>query len=90
MTTQDTKYEQELLALMDQWNFWTSIDREEKDQIVQAIKSTKIVRRPISIKMPLSTLERLKSRASKDDIPYQTLMNSIIKKWLDGRLVERK
>lgn len=39
--------------------------------------------------MPLSTLERLKSRASKEDIPYQTLMNSVIRKWLDGRLVER-
>ncbi|RST87381.1 DNA-binding protein [Aquibium carbonis] len=42
-------------------------------------------RRRISIAVPERDLARLKTRAAEEGMPYQTLINSIIHKYLQGK-----
>jgi predicted DNA binding CopG/RHH family protein len=42
-------------------------------------------RQRISISIPLSDLNRIKARAAEEGIPYQTLINSILHKYVEGR-----
>ncbi len=43
----------------------------------------------VNIRISKKDLEALQSRALEEGIPYQTLMGSILHKYVDGRLVER-
>lgn len=42
-------------------------------------------RRRITISVPEPDLMRLKAEAMREGMPYQTLINSILHKWLDRR-----
>ena len=43
-------------------------------------------RKRISISIPETDLARLKARALEEGIPYQTLINSLIHKYVSGKL----
>jgi len=43
----------------------------------------------INIRISKKDLEALQSRALEEGIPYQTLIGSVLHKYVDGRLVER-
>ena len=43
----------------------------------------------VNIRMSSKDLEGLKKRALEEGIPYQTLMASVLHKYVDGRLVEK-
>ena len=43
----------------------------------------------VNIRMSSKDLEALKKRALEEGIPYQTLMSSVLHKYVDGRLVEK-
>ncbi len=45
--------------------------------------------RAILIRISEYDLEKLKERANRDALPYQTLLTSIIHKYNEGRLVEK-
>ena len=42
-------------------------------------------RERISIAIPKPDLERIKARAAEEGMPYQTLINSILHKYVEGR-----
>jgi predicted DNA binding CopG/RHH family protein len=44
----------------------------------------------VNIRMKAHELSLVKSEAEREGIPYQTLMSSILHKYLTGQLVERK
>lgn len=46
-------------------------------------------RQRISISIPERDLARLKARAAEEGMPYQTLINSILHKYVEGRGPER-
>jgi predicted DNA binding CopG/RHH family protein len=96
MTTQDQSYYEELESMILSWNIKrTTIRTPEQEELIRTFVQTDFTKNPldtkkaISLKMSLSTLSRLKMRSQEDHIPYQTLINSVMKKWLDGRLVEK-
>lgn len=43
----------------------------------------------VNIRLSAKDLEDIKIKALEDGIPYQTLMGSILHKYISGRLVER-
>ncbi len=93
MTPQDTTYYTELEGLMQSRAFGSSIEREEEKNILQAFLKTRFWpaerKKALSLKMSETTLARLKIRSKEEDIPYQTLIGSVMKKWLDGRFTEK-
>ncbi len=93
MTPQDTAYYTELEELMRSGAFGSSIEKEDEKNILQAFLKTRFwqveKKKALSLKMSETTLARLKIRSKEEDIPYQTLIGSVMKKWLDGRFTEK-
>lgn len=46
-------------------------------------------KKSVTIRLYERTLQKLKSRALADGLPYQTLVSSVLHKFVTGRLVER-
>lgn len=68
---------------------WVSVDNfeERKAWLEQAARNTlNPKRKRISIAVPERDLLKLKARALEEGIPYQTLINSLIHKYVEGRL----
>lgn len=82
--------EQDLLASFEagEWqsvpNLPTEIERYQR----QARATLKKDRR-VNIRLSASDLEAIQRRAVEEGIPYQTLMTSILHKYVSGRLVEQ-
>lgn len=73
--------ERELIEAIEQDDYQaSSILTKERLQDWQAMARAKMneERSPISLRIPRTDLSRLKSRAMKEGVPYQTLINSIL------------
>lgn len=60
------------------------------DSFVDAAESYTTEKKAISLKMPVGVLAGLKAIGKRDAIPYQTLLISIAKRYVEGRLVEKE
>lgn len=58
------------------------------EKMLAAVKNT-LRKKPITIRIQERDIQSLKVKAIEQGIPYQTLMSSIVHKYLTGRLVER-
>ena len=85
-STYTEKEEKELLDYMD--TNPKSIDNfnEEMNFITNIVKENVNNKKQVNFRMLESDLEKLKTKALIDGIPYQTLLNSIIHKFLNGSL----
>ena len=59
-------------------------EREKIEVMLQRIRKTKTV----NIRLSESVLEQLKLRSGEEGIPYQTLISSILHKYVTDRLVD--
>jgi predicted DNA binding CopG/RHH family protein len=59
-----------------------------REQMKIAAKNT-FRKKPVTIRMTNLMIGQLKDKATKEGMPYQTLMNSVLHKYLSGKLVER-
>ena len=57
-------------------------DKMDKIKSAVTVKYTK--RKAINIKVLESDLEKLKSKALEEGMPYQTLLNSVLHKYITG------
>jgi len=62
-------------------------DKMDKIKLAVSIKYTK--RKAINIKVLESDLAKLKSKALEEGMPYQTLLNSVLHKYITGQLVDK-
>lgn len=70
---------------------WVSVtDKNLIQEFVDAAHNTPISRKSITLKLRTPTYNRLRTIAAQEGVPYQTLMNSVLKKYTEGRLVEKK
>jgi len=81
------KDEKELLDSFDQGE-WISVKAEEEEQIVAIAKYSLQKNKRINIRLSESDLIQIKARAAQEGMPYQTLVSSIIQKFVSGRLKE--
>ena len=62
--------------------------REEKRKLEEAARNTLQKDKRINIRISSRDLERIRKRAAKEGIPYQTLISSTLHKLVSGKLKE--
>jgi predicted DNA binding CopG/RHH family protein len=82
--------EQELLASFnaDEWQEVADQDQHRQKYQEYAEATFKKDRR-VNIRISSKNLEALQKKALEEGIPYQTLISSVLHKYISGRLVER-
>ena len=85
-----TKEEQELLASVEAGE-WKSVKNlmSEKKRYAMIARHTLNKDKRINIRIPQRDLEGLQGRAVREGIPYQTLIVSVLHKYVAGQLVTR-
>ena len=61
-------------------------EMSEVESIINAANKTK----NINIRISAYDIEKVKERAAEEGIPYQTLISSIIHKYITGKLVDER
>ena len=85
------KEEQELMESIEneEWVSVNNLDAEIK-KAREIAKATFIKSERMNIRISPKDLNGLKVKALEEGIPYQTLVSSIIHKYLSGRLIEKE
>ena len=71
---------------------WKSVARlaRERKRYQEYAKATFKKDRRVNIRISTKDLEAIQHRAIEEGIPYQTLIASLLHKYVSGRLVERR
>jgi predicted DNA binding CopG/RHH family protein len=80
------KYEREIEREADSYRSISNKERAKLEGILDKIRKT----RNVNIRISESVLEQLKRRSKEEGIPYQTLISSILHKFVTDRLVDEK
>jgi len=89
--TELDKYEKEIDQALEKGHY-TSVENLA-DEIKKArlmAKNHSLKNQRINFRISQGDLERIKSKAMEEGVPYQTLISSVLHKYLSGRLVEKK
>ena len=83
--------EKELLESFERDEWRPAAGREEGfERYRQYARATFKKDMRVNIRISRKDLEVLQKRALEEGIPYQTLMGSVLHKYVDGRLVEKR
>jgi len=84
------KDEQELLESVErgEWKSVKNLEAEKKRYRGYA-RATFAKNRRVNIRIAEKDLDALQSKAIEEGIPYQTLMSSVLHKFVNGRLAEK-
>ena len=90
MKTKLDKYEQEIDSQIEK-NEWKPISNKKKliSNLRLAAKSTMLKDKRMNIRIAGKDMELLKTKALEEGIPYQTLVSSVLHKFVTGKLVEK-
>ena len=83
--------EQEILASFERGE-WKPV-RNQKGEIARlraAAEATLLKNKRVNIRISSRDLEGLQAKAAEEGVPYQTLMASVLHKFVSGRLVESR
>lgn len=83
-------YEDEVLSAYDRGELRSVAAREELVRFRAAARATGIKDRRVNIRLSSGDLRDIQVRALQEGIPYQTLIASVLHKYVTGRLVERQ
>lgn len=85
----DKEYEASILRSFERGE-WKPIKnwKKEKERYRKAATETLLKNRRVNIRISAMDLEGLQARAASEGLPYQTLMASVLHKFVSGRLVE--
>ena len=85
-----TKEELEIVDYIENENPQSVPQLQTKMEKIKSAVTTKYTKRKaINIKVLESDLEKLKSKALEEGMPYQTLLNSVLHKYITGQLVDK-
>ena len=79
------KFEQEIEDNIDEY---IPISSEEKQQLSSIVKRAK-EKKSVSLRVNAQDLTLIKQRAEREGIPYQTLISSILHKYINDQLVDQ-
>ncbi len=70
---------------------WSSISNlsEMKERLKRAALETALKDHRINVRISKRDVEALKTKALEEGIPYQTLVTSILHKYVTGRIIEK-
>jgi predicted DNA binding CopG/RHH family protein len=85
----ETKLEEEILASFERGE-WQSVPRlkSEKARYASIASASLAKDKRVNIRISSRDLEDIQARAAEEGIPYQTLMASVLHKFVTGRLTE--
>lgn len=83
-----TAEEREILAAYEQGETRSTLTEEKRQEYIAAARQTFKKDKRVNIRLSSADLELLQERALMEGIPYQTLMSSILHKYVHGRLRE--
>jgi len=83
--------EKELEKSIDN-NEWKTVGNhsEMKKQFKLAAKNTLLKDQRMNIRIAQRDLEGLKTKALEEGMPYQTLVSSVLHKYVTGKLIEKE
>jgi len=82
-------YEQQLLRDFEKGKLQSVATRGEIEKIKAAARATAIKDRRVNIRLSSIDLSDIQVKAMEEGIPYQTLIASVLHKYVTGRLSER-
>lgn len=71
-----------------EWNSSKNLS-DFRQKLVQAAEETALKDYRINVRISKRDVEALKTKALEEGIPYQTLVTSILHKYVTGKIVER-
>jgi len=80
------KYEE---SIENKIHNFTTLTKEEKNKIEKIIDKEN-EKKSISLRLRKYDLEKLKERAQREGIPYQTLLSSLIHKFITDQLIDKR
>jgi len=83
-------YERELLGAYEKGALKSVATKEELARLKAAARATAIKDRRVNIRLSSGDLTDIQVRALEEGVPYQTLIASVLHKYVTGRLAERK
>ena len=87
--TKADKYESEVLDAFERGALKSVASKSELARIKEAARATAIKDRRVNIRLTSSDLGDIQVRALEEGVPYQTLIASVLHKYVTGRLIER-
>ena len=86
----DKEYEAAILRSFEK-SEWKPVKNLEKEttRYSEAAVETLLNNRRVNIRISAIDLEGLQAKAAAEGLPYQTLMASVLHKYVSGRLVDR-
>ena len=71
---------------------WTSVDNVQEEILShqKIAKNTLKKDKRVNLRMSSKDLEAIKTYAVEEGLPYQTLMSSVLHKFITGRLVDKQ
>ena len=84
MKTKLDRYEKNIEKDADQYRPINGKERQKIENTIERIRKT----RNVNIRISEAVLEELKQRSQEEGIPYQTLISSILHKYVTNRLVD--
>jgi predicted DNA binding CopG/RHH family protein len=79
-------YEQSIEDTAEQFVPLSDNEKNEVETIIDAANKTK----NINIRISAYDIEKVKLKSAEEGIPYQTLISSVIHKYITGKLVDEK
>lgn len=84
------QYEQEIHRAIENGELTSELTDERREELAASARATHIKDQRINMRLTSSDLHDLKAQALREGMPYQTLLSSIVHKYVTGQLVERE
>lgn len=82
-------YEREILEAFDRGKLKSVASKEELRRFKDAARATSIKDRRVNIRLSSLDLSEIQVKALQEGVPYQTLIASVLHKYVTGQLAER-
>lgn len=83
-------YEKEVLGAFDKGKLVSVASKAEIARLKAAARATAIKDRRVNIRLSSNDLQDVQVKAMQEGVPYQTLIASVLHKYVTGRLQEVK
>ena len=83
------KYEEEVLAAFESESLLSIATKEDLEQIRESARATATKDQRINIRLSAGDLRDIQVRAMQEGMPYQTLIASVLHKYVTGKLAEK-
>ena len=82
-------YEKEILTAFEKGGLKSVANKGELQKLKDAARATAVKDRRVNIRLSSIDLGDIQVRALEEGVPYQTLIASVLHKYVSGRLIEK-